>query len=65
MLCQPKSAVHKSAATGGTSKEIMSSILPLKRPTVTCQGRIGTAAVSMTKTTNTIKPTQTRICRKK
>jgi hypothetical protein len=33
MLSQPKSAVHKRAAAGGTSKEIMSSILPLKRPT--------------------------------
>jgi hypothetical protein len=32
MFSQPKSAVHKRAATGGTSKEIMSSILPLKRP---------------------------------
>jgi hypothetical protein len=33
MLSQPKSAVHKRAATGGTSKKIMSSILPLKGPT--------------------------------
>jgi hypothetical protein len=31
MLSQPKSAVHKRAATGGTSKEIMSSIFPLKK----------------------------------
>jgi hypothetical protein len=42
MLSQPKSAVHKRAATGGTSKEIMSSILPLKRPTdYLIQGRTG------------------------
>ncbi len=33
MLSQPKSAVYKRAATGGTSKEIMSSILALKRST--------------------------------
>jgi hypothetical protein len=35
MLANPKSVVHKRAATGGTSKEIMSSILPLN------QGRTG------------------------
>jgi hypothetical protein len=40
MLSQPKSAVHQQAAkvtyfnnTGGTSKGIMTSILPLKMPT--------------------------------
>jgi hypothetical protein len=33
MLSQPKSALNKRAATGGTSKEIMSSILPLERQT--------------------------------
>jgi hypothetical protein len=42
MLSHPKSVVHKWAATGGTSKEIMSSILPLKRPTdYLNQGRTG------------------------
>jgi len=33
MISQPKFAVHNRAATGGTSKEIMSSGLTLKRPT--------------------------------
>jgi hypothetical protein len=32
MLGQPKSAVHNRDSAGGTSKEIMSSILPLKGP---------------------------------
>ncbi len=50
MLRQPKSAVQKRAATGGTSKEIMSPILPLKRPAdYLNQGRTNVPAVSMTK----------------
>jgi hypothetical protein len=42
MLSQPKSAVHKRAATGDTSKEIIGSILTLKRSTdYLNQGRTG------------------------
>jgi hypothetical protein len=42
MLSQPKFAVQNLAATGGTSKKIMSSGLPLKRPTdYLNQGRNG------------------------
>ncbi len=42
MLGQPKAAVHKRAATGGTSKESMSLILPLKGSTdYLNQGRTG------------------------
>jgi hypothetical protein len=49
MLSQSMSAVHKRAATGGTLKEIMTSILPLKRPTdYMNQGRTGSHK-SMTK----------------
>jgi hypothetical protein len=49
LLSQPKSAVHKRAATGGTSKEIMSSVLPVKRSTdYLNHGRI-VPAVCMTK----------------
>jgi hypothetical protein len=41
-LSQPKSAVHKQAAIGGTSKEILSSVILLKRPTdYLNQGRTG------------------------
>jgi hypothetical protein len=64
MLSQPKSAVCKRAATGGTSKEIMSSILPLKRLTdYLNQGR--TIPAVSTGAGNTNKPTQARIYRKK
>jgi hypothetical protein len=42
ILSQPKSAVDKQVATGGTSKESMSSLPPLRRPAdYLNQGRTG------------------------
>ena len=65
MSSQPKSAVHKRAATGGTSKEIMSSILFLKRPAdYLNQGRTS-SHYDKKCAANTIKATQTCIYRKK
>jgi hypothetical protein len=57
---QPMSTVHKRAA-----KKIMSSILPLKRSTdYLNQGRTG-SQYGKNAAADTIKPTQTRIYRKK